>query len=443
MSSSASRQATFAKPSSSDGTADQQPALQLFGDMSQTVSLKSIKHDLQGARTALTEQETHALLPQYEELVRLHQQCNEEIKAVIEAGSLNRLDYIQEDPEDFQSAIKYLKSVAVIVANELHPAVEYQSEEPLVSPADIGELLELIRHQLNLLKEQQTALVQYEAYAHQLLEVVQALLRHRTCSAAQLRNLTRKIRTECGVSSKITLPNLGRLLLKGQQDKQPSLLHAISAGIMTARLIASCSDVLPSVDFDIDQLMMAALLQDVGLVLLEKRCGHSPIQLEQIQPAEYELHPRYSAALAAGVQGCSTQLPELISQHHERLDGTGFPHQLQSKQLPEQSQYLAVSSAISAAIHRSQILIEIQRLHQRAMFGEYNLTYTTTLLDALGIAYRDETEQPTPTAVVQFSRFRGQKLRIESAHHQLQPGAQQLPAKKKSHRKQSARKPTT
>jgi HD-GYP domain-containing protein (c-di-GMP phosphodiesterase class II) len=80
-------------------------------------------------------------------------------------------------------------------------------------------------------------------------------------------------------------------------------------------------------------LGMLGLLQDVGKVklpagLLEKK--------EALTPEEHELcksHVAHSVAILKGTTGIPPELPGLAALHHERYDGTGYPHGLRSGQI--------------------------------------------------------------------------------------------------------------
>ena len=129
-------------------------------------------------------------------------------------------------------------------------------------------------------------------------------------------------------------------------------------GILTARLIAYTIADRPLWRDRAEELIIAALLQDAGLLVLDTVHGvrSAPIhrgsdrmnvvttnRLKRQRPGVYQQHPSVSAGLAAGLREFSSSLPAMIANHHERLDGTGFPRGRHARQLNETSRLLAVA----------------------------------------------------------------------------------------------------
>ena len=84
---------------------------------------------------------------------------------------------------------------------------------------------------------------------------------------------------------------------------------------------------------ELELLSMLGLLQDVGMVrlpneLLEKR--------ERLSPEEFELakkHVAYSFEILSATPGIPLQLLELVTLHHERYDGSGYPKGLKGEEI--------------------------------------------------------------------------------------------------------------
>lgn len=104
-----------------------------------------------------------------------------------------------------------------------------------------------------------------------------------------------------------------------------------------------------------DSLILAALLQDIGFLAMAKRQPGTPAEIELRNPAAYRSHPLWGAAIAGGLTRCTSELPELIAQHHERQNGTGFPRGCRTRQLSWGSRLLQVVACFSErfAVHRS------------------------------------------------------------------------------------------
>lgn len=75
------------------------------------------------------------------------------------------------------------------------------------------------------------------------------------------------------------------------------------------------------------QLGMAALLHDVGKVRLPDRARLSDASLAPAEYRQYQSHVLLGVAIAQQL-GMPASVQDTIAQHHEMMDGSGFPHQL-------------------------------------------------------------------------------------------------------------------
>ena len=84
---------------------------------------------------------------------------------------------------------------------------------------------------------------------------------------------------------------------------------------------------------ELELLSMLGLLQDIGMVrlpneLLEKK--------ERLSPQEFELakkHVSYSVEILGATPGIPQKLLELVTLHHERYDGSGYPKGLKGAEI--------------------------------------------------------------------------------------------------------------
>jgi len=118
-------------------------------------------------------------------------------------------------------------------------------------------------------------------------------------------------------------------LARLKQTDDYSYNHALNVSIMLMALANFMA--LPKKQ--IKDLGLAGLLQDIGKVkipkdLLQKR--------EKISAEEYEIfkkHVDYALALLEVTNNISSTTMIAVSQHHERIDGSGYPFQLKGKQI--------------------------------------------------------------------------------------------------------------
>lgn len=102
-------------------------------------------------------------------------------------------------------------------------------------------------------------------------------------------------------------------------------------------------------------LIAAALLADLGLLvpaISRKNSG-----AESLPPRVFRQHPDVSAAIIAGMNGASHVWALLASQHHERLDGSGFPLRLADRQLSPAARELTAALRWAELLRHSSVAV--------------------------------------------------------------------------------------
>lgn len=98
----------------------------------------------------------------------------------------------------------------------------------------------------------------------------------------------------------------------------------------------------------IEQLALGAFLHDIGKVLVPPEILHKPGKLT---PQEYEVMKTH-VNLGLEVLKQSPDLPklviEIVQQHHERLDGKGYPNQLNEQQITQYGRMIAIVDSYDA-----------------------------------------------------------------------------------------------
>jgi hypothetical protein len=141
----------------------------------------------------------------------------------------------------------------------------------------------------------------------------------------------------------LPMPGLPLAALVESQSGQTETANFVG-GVTTARvLVWMLGDDQRQAHF-LPRLVLAALLQDVGRLAvnaggLSTRMlpGHKSDWLE-------EQHPTMGAAMFGSIRGAPIELPMLVAQHHEQLDGGGFPRALAARDILPESAILATAS---------------------------------------------------------------------------------------------------
>ncbi len=95
----------------------------------------------------------------------------------------------------------------------------------------------------------------------------------------------------------------------------------------------------------IDQIILAALLQDVGLgKVAEKIPGVPYVQLCKDHQAAFQSHPKEGLVLLQDIENVSERVRQIIYQHHEYCNGTGFPNGIIGTRIYPPAKILSLAS---------------------------------------------------------------------------------------------------
>lgn len=132
------------------------------------------------------------------------------------------------------------------------------------------------------------------------------------------------------------------------------------------------------------------LLHDIGKLEIDRAILQKKTRLTTGEYAQIQRHPQLGAAfVAAHVQFADEVALELIADHHERLDGTGYPAGKLAGELSEAVRIAMIADVYSALTlerpYRAPLTAceAIEHLLQAA--GQYDPTYMYKLMDRLGV----------------------------------------------------------
>ena len=121
----------------------------------------------------------------------------------------------------------------------------------------------------------------------------------------------------------------------------------IEHSTIVARYAAGTAERLGWNGPDLAHLRIAAMLHDIGKVVLPDRILQKPGSLDELEYEEVKRHPETGAELLNRVEGLG-QIAEWVRHSHEHYDGTGYPDQLSGEQIPLASRILLVADAYDA-----------------------------------------------------------------------------------------------
>ncbi|HEY0372621.1 MAG TPA: HD domain-containing phosphohydrolase, partial [Thermoanaerobaculia bacterium] len=112
---------------------------------------------------------------------------------------------------------------------------------------------------------------------------------------------------------------------------------------LVSRLCESFARHLALSAVDAETARIAGLVHDCGLRLLDYDRLYRKRDVSSEELAFLREHPSVSAALIEPVLG--PHLARIVLCHHERVDGSGYPNQLQGEEIPLLSRVLALCDA--------------------------------------------------------------------------------------------------
>jgi HD-GYP domain-containing protein (c-di-GMP phosphodiesterase class II) len=115
----------------------------------------------------------------------------------------------------------------------------------------------------------------------------------------------------------------------------------------TCMIAMSIAALLGRDERELGEMRRAALLHDVGKLAVSNRILDKPARLTEDEYAVVRRHPLHTASILQRTPGFSGLAP-LAGAHHERLDGSGYPHGLDGGALTVPMRVLAVADVYEA-----------------------------------------------------------------------------------------------
>lgn len=99
-------------------------------------------------------------------------------------------------------------------------------------------------------------------------------------------------------------------------------------------------------------ISIGALIHDIGKVQIPSDILNKPGKISDLEYQILQSHVEYSYEIVREID-FPQQIIEMIHQHHERLDGSGYPQKLMGEQIITESRILAVADVVEAMMsHR-------------------------------------------------------------------------------------------
>ena len=248
-----------------------------------------------------------------------------------------------------------------------------------------------------------------------LVQCTEALVERDSPLAAVLRPHAAKIVQEAAY---LPLHSVAQLMLTaGQASRPESFDHAVQAMALAGALMVSQG----SSTAELRVAMLAGLMHDLGEMYIDPRYGEADAD-RSLDFASYQqlvVHPHVGQLLIAQLTNYPAAIARAIAEHHERLDGSGYPQALQREAISPLGRLLAVTEAALGVLRSERPDLSRVSIALRVVPGEFDLAW----VGPIGVAARG---QPTPQPQLDHHEVQARLGRLDVALQGAQDCARAL-----------------
>lgn len=194
------------------------------------------------------------------------------------------------------------------------------------------------------------------------------------------------------ILSKVTLPPMVAFKLTVMREKRPELFrHSLYLTLV-------CIYIGARHGLDTEQLVQlstAALLHDIGILHIDPALLEREHILNAAERRHLYAHPLTAWMILKQCTDYSQEILDAVLQHHERLDGSGYPRELEGNAIGLYGRILAVAEIIASRHGDANSAFEKMRLE--AILKLNSRRYGRQLIGYLDVFYRNETNIPPCT----------------------------------------------
>lgn len=169
-------------------------------------------------------------------------------------------------------------------------------------------------------------------------------------------------------------------------NTQYGLIHPLHAGVI-------CEIIAKKMRLPRDQrlsLLAGALTHDMGYYTLQEELSQQTAPITPIQKERIQNHSAASEQLLISLGVTDKIWLDVVRHHHERLDGSGYPDQLQGEQVSIHARIIAVADIYSAMIRPTQYrhgsdALEVLKELFSSRGSKIDLNVAQTFITQLGI----------------------------------------------------------
>ena len=176
----------------------------------------------------------------------------------------------------------------------------------------------------------------------------------------------------------LPLHSVAQLLLTAARASRPSAFeHSVEAMALAGALM----DARGGDAAQIRLALLAGLLHDLGEMYIDPTHGEADADrtLDFQSYQQLVVHPHVGQLLLAQLTDYPKALAQAVAVHHERMDGSGYPHGLQGDRLPELGRMLMAVEAALAVLRYGPPQLARASIALRVVPGEFDLTWAAEI----------------------------------------------------------------
>ena len=189
------------------------------------------------------------------------------------------------------------------------------------------------------------------------------------------------------------LGDLNELLIQTGKKDQFTYDHG-------RRVMQYCLKIANKIQFPnerLENILLASLFHDVGKFFVPDEVLNKPTGLNDEEYRLIKKHATDSAQLLRLKFGKT--VADIAKQHHERLDGSGYPDGLTADEITMEGRIIAVADSLDAmTAERPYVKGRSFDDAIRELHSQKNIKYDAAVVDAVSALYREGQLQSQPTA---------------------------------------------
>ena len=218
----------------------------------------------------------------------------------------------------------------------------------------------------------------------------------------------------------LSLQPAAQLLLTAAEESRPeAYAHAVSAMAVNGALACAAGGDATHIRL----ALLAGLLHDLGEIYLAPRFGEAEADREMDFESYQQLvvHPHVGFLIIKQLTQYPGSVAQAVAEHHERLDGSGYPKALSGMELSPQGRLLAVTEATLNAVRDAGAPLMHASIALRAVPGEFDSQWS-------GLVAQAANAQPAAVAVMEPEDIQARLQALEAVLVSAEARVQDLTA---------------